>query len=165
MMVQITSYEDNATHQFDIDGTYNVKLIVNNNLGIDSITQTINIDVLDMPNTNGNESCTPSSLELFAESDNPNAVINWFDSPINGNLLFTGNTFTTDILNTTTSYFVSSSEEISSTNIGAPQHEGDNEYSGSANSSGDLVFDAFKSFILESVDVYTNQAGKVKFYY
>ena len=43
-------------------------------------------------------------LELFAESDNPNAVINWFDSPINGNLLFTGNTFTTDILNTTTSY-------------------------------------------------------------
>ena len=111
-------------------------LIVNNNLGIDSISQTINIDVLNMPNTNGNESCTPSSLELFAESDSPNAVINWFDSPMNGNLLFTGNTFTTDILNTTTSYFVSSTEEISSANIGAPQHQGDNEYSGSVNSSG-----------------------------
>ena len=37
--------------------------------------------------------------------------------------------FTTDILNTTTSYYVTSSEEISSANVGPPQHEGQSNYS------------------------------------
>ena len=86
-------------------------LIVNNVLGSDSISQTINIDVLDLPSVIENESCTSSALELFAESNNTNSIINWFDSPNNGNLLYTGNTFTTDILYETTSYYVSSSEK------------------------------------------------------
>ena len=58
------------------------------------------------------------------------------------------------------SYYVSSSE-ISSSNIGEIQHLGDNEYSGSSNSSGGLVFDVYKVY-LESVDVFTNQAGERK---
>ena len=156
------SIENNTSHQFVVDGNYDVTLIVNNVLGSDSISQTINIDVLDLPSVIENESCTPSALELFAESNNTNSIINWFDSPNNGNLLYTGNTFTTDILYETTSYYVSSSEEISSSNIGEIQHLGDNEYSGSSNSSGGLVFDVYKSSILESVDVFTNQAGERK---
>ena len=155
------SIENNTSHQFVVDGNYDVTLIVNNVLGSDSISQTINIDVLDLPSVIENESCTSSALELFAESNNTNSIINWFDSPNNGNLLYTEATFTTDILYETTSYYVSSSE-ISSSNIGEIQHLGDNEYSGSSNSSGGLVFDVYKSSILESVDVFTNQAGERK---
>ena len=65
-------------------------------------------------------------------------------------------------MNNTTSFYANYSEVIDSANIGALTHEGNNEYSGSANSSGGLIFDAYKSFILESVDVYTNQAGNRK---
>ena len=35
-------------------------------------------------------------------------VLEWYDAPVNGNLLFTGSSFTTPVLNSTTSYFVGS---------------------------------------------------------
>ena len=81
---------------------------------------------------------------------------------MNGNLIYSGNTFTTDFLDATTSYYANYSEVIGSENIGSIAHEGSNEYSGSANSSGGLIFDVYKSLILESVDVFTNQAGNRK---
>ena len=61
-----------------------------------------------------------------------------------------------------TSYYANYSEVIGFENIGSIAHEGSNEYSGSANSSGGLIFDVYKSLILESVDVFTNQAGNRK---
>lgn len=157
-----TSNQENSTHQYQYDGTYEVKLIANNSLGTDTIYQNITIDVLDMPIALDSESCTPSSLELTATSSNPNAEINWYDSPLNGNLLATGENYTTDILNSTTVFYVSTSEVLNSGNVGPFEHEGNNEYSGSASSVGSLVFNAYESFILESVDVFTNQAGERK---
>ena len=157
-----SSNENNSIHQFLNDGTYEVKLVAVNALGTDSITQNIIIDVLDTPNTTGNESCTPSSLDLTATSANPNTDINWYDSAINGNLLYTGETFNTGLLNSTTLFYASTSEVISSGNVGPSEHQGSNEYSGSLNSVGSLVFTAFESFVLESVDVFTNQAGERK---
>ena len=157
-----TSNQENSTHQYQYDGTYEVKLVANNSLGTDTIYQNITIDVLDMPIALDNESCTPSSLELTATSSNPNAEINWYDSPLNGNLLATGENYTTDILNSTTVFYVSTSEVLNSGNVGPSEHEGNNEYSGSASSVGSLVFNAYESFILESVDVFTNQAGERK---
>ncbi|MGB1306645.1 MAG: VPS10 domain-containing protein, partial [Flavobacteriales bacterium] len=157
-----TSNQENSTHQYQYDGTYEVKLVANNSLGTDTIYQNITIDVLDMPIALDSESCTPSSLELTATSSNPNAEINWYDSPLNGNLLATGEDYTTDILNSTTVFYVSTSEVLNSGNVGPSEHEGNNEYSGSASSVGSLVFNAYESFILESVDVFTNQAGERK---
>lgn len=151
------------THQFQYDGIYEVKLVVFNNLGSDTISQNIIIDVLDAPIAVGGESCVPSSIELSVVPENIDAQINWYDSQVNGNLLYTGNTYLTDVINTTTTYYVSSTEEISSAFIGESEHQGSNEYSGSANSSGGLIFDTYKSFILESIDVYTDQAGTRKF--
>ena len=157
-----TSNQENSTHQYQYDGTYEVKLVANNSLGTDTIYQNITIDVLDMPIALDSESCTPSSLELTATSSNPNAEINWYDSPLNGNLLATGENYTTDILNSTTVFYVSTSEVLNSGNVGPSEHEGNNEYSGSASSVGSLIFNAYESFILESVDVFTNQAGERK---
>ena len=157
-----TSNQENSTHQYQYDGTYQVKLVATNSLGTDTIYQNITIDVLDMPIALDNQSCTPSSLELTATSSNPNAEINWYDSPLNGNLLATGENYTTDVLNSTTVFYVSTSEVLNSGNVGPSEHEGNNEYSGSASSVGSLVFNAYESFILESVDVFTNQAGERK---
>tara|TARA_B100001939_G_scaffold340202_1_gene347969 strand:- start:288 stop:4427 length:4140 start_codon:yes stop_codon:yes gene_type:complete len=157
-----TSNQENSTHQYQYDGTYQVKLVANNSLGTDTIYQNITIDVLDMPIALDNQSCTPSSLELTATSSNPNAEINWYDSPLNGNLLATGENYTTDVLNSTTVFYVSTSEVLNSGNVGPSEHEGNNEYSGTASSVGSLVFNAYESFILESVDVFTNQAGERK---
>ena len=161
-MIIILLTNENSTHQYQYDGTYQVKLIANNSLGTDTIYQNITIDVLDMPIALDNESCTPSSLELTATSSNPNAEINWYDSPLNGNLLATGENYTTDFLDSTTVFYVSTSEVLNSGNVGPFEHEGNNEYSGSASSVGSLVFNAYESFILESVDVFTNQAGERK---
>ena len=157
-----TSNQENSTHQYQYDGTYEVKLVANNSLGTDTIYQNITIDVLDMPIALDSESCTPSSLELTATSSNPNAEINWYDSPLNGNLLATGENYTTDILNSTTVFYVSTSEVLNSGNVGPSELKGNNEYSGSASSVGSLVFNAYESFVLESVDVFTNQAGERK---
>ena len=35
-------------------------------------------------------------------------ILEWYDAPVNGNLLFTGSSFTTPVLNSTTSYYVGS---------------------------------------------------------
>ena len=56
-----TSIEENI-HQYISDGTYEVKLVVNNLIGTDTVSQTLNIDVLDLPIAVGNQSCTPTSL-------------------------------------------------------------------------------------------------------
>ncbi|MBL6662752.1 MAG: T9SS type A sorting domain-containing protein [Flavobacteriales bacterium] len=157
-----SSSEENSTHQYLNDGTYQVKLVATNSLGTDTIYQNITIDILDMPIASDNESCTPSSLELTATSNNPNAEINWYDSPLNGNLLATGENYTTEVLNATTVFYVSTTEVLNFGNIGPTEHEGNNEYSSSASSVGSLVFSAYESFILESVDVFTNQAGERK---
>ena len=66
------------------------------------------------------------------------------------------------MINSTTLFYVSTSEVVSSGNVGPLEHEGNNEYSGSSSSVGSLVFNVYESFILESVDVYTNQAGERK---
>ena len=71
--------------------------------------------------------------------------------------------FTTDILNTTTSYFVTSSEEISSANVGPPQHEGQSNYSSGIDAIGFISFDALDNFTLESVNVYTEEPAERKF--
>ena len=53
-----SSTDENSTHQYQYDGTYQVKLVATNGLGTDTIYQNITIDVLDIPITLDNESCT-----------------------------------------------------------------------------------------------------------
>ena len=53
------------------------------------------------PTTNGGMNCGTGSVALSASSS---GIISWYDAP-NGNLLFTGNNFTTPIISQTTSYY------------------------------------------------------------
>ena len=119
-----TSNQENSTHQYQYDGTYEVKLVANNSLGTDTIYQNITIDVLDMPIALDSESYTPSSLELTATSSNPNAEINWYDSPLNG-IYWLLVKITLQIFLTLQQYLpVSTSEVLNSGNVGPMNTKG-----------------------------------------
>ncbi len=51
-------------------------------------------------------SCGPGSVQLSATSS-PGTIIEWFDVPTGGNALDTGSNFTTPVLTSTTTYYVS----------------------------------------------------------
>lgn len=59
--------------------------------------------------TSGAESCGSASLTLSATTSD-GATLNWYDAPSGGNLLFSGGSFTTPILDMTTSYYVEAEE-------------------------------------------------------
>ncbi|MCC7233359.1 MAG: T9SS type A sorting domain-containing protein [Bacteroidia bacterium] len=86
-------------------------------------------------------------------------AINWYDAPVGGNLLGTGNTFTTPLISTTTSFWAESQEN----HAGSMFHVGpaDNTIAGGGYYTGDqsLVFDCFNPFILHAVNVYVQTAG------
>ncbi|MGC6470177.1 MAG: VPS10 domain-containing protein [Flavobacteriales bacterium] len=156
------SNEISTSHQYLTSGNYTVKLIATNELGSDTIQESISINPVTPPTANDVESCTPSSVTLTATLNNSEANLNWYDAPVNGNLLHVGNEYNTELLNASTVFYVASVEETDSSFIGQTTHTGDSDYSGSANSVGSLEFDVNESFILESVEVYTNQAGERK---
>ncbi len=156
------STESFTTHQYSTSGDYSVELIVSNNLGTDTITQEINIDLVEPPTASSTQSCTPTSVTLTANNNGTSNEINWYDAPLGGNLVHIGESYTTDVLNSTTTFYIESASISDSAQIGEVFHSGNSDYSGSSSSVGSLEFDANESFILESVDVFTNQAGERK---
>ncbi|KAA5537302.1 T9SS type A sorting domain-containing protein [Taibaiella lutea] len=56
-------------------------------------------------------SCGPGTVPLNATCTG-NATVQWYDAPAGGNLLTTGNSFTTPSLSTTTTYYVSAKRNI-----------------------------------------------------
>lgn len=87
-------------------------------------------------------------------------TINWYDAAVAGNFLATGNSFTTPVVNTTTTYYA----EDNSIQLGPLNHAGpaNNTIGAGANhtvNSRYLVFSAYKSFTLQTVTVYASTAG------
>jgi hypothetical protein len=84
-------------------------------------------------------------------------TVNWYDAPQGGNLLFSGNTFTTPALNATTSYWVENFE----TRIGATGYVGpDTVYTtGNPQVTGFEIFTVYAACTLNSVLVFANNAG------
>ena len=156
------STENFATHQYSTSGSYTVELIVSNNLGSDTITQEVTIDLIEPPTAPSTVSCNPTSVTLVASNNDIQTDIKWYDAPQNGNLLHVGNSYTTDVLNSTTTFYIESASVSDSGQVGETFHSGNSDYSGSSSSVGALEFDANQGFILESIDVFTNLAGERK---
>ena len=98
----------NPTHTYTANGTYNVKLVVSNVNGTDSLIRNnyITINRPAAPAATGAQRCDPGQLTLSASGS---GVLNWFDSPTSTTVLGTGTSFTTPVLNTTTTYYVGNS--------------------------------------------------------
>lgn len=98
----------------------------------------------------------PGVATLTAEGDN----LIWYDAPVEGNVLATGNSFTTPPIEASTTYYVENTESF----FGGIEFAGLEAHSGGSNYSGNqynaaLFFDCLSPFTLRSVRVYTDQAG------
>lgn len=100
--------------------------------------------------------CKNENAELSVESEYD---VTWYDESMN--VLGSGLSFTTPILNESVNYYVTSS--FLDNNVGPEQHEGESNYSGGSNAIGFLSFDALSSFTLESISVYTEEPAERKF--
>jgi len=85
----------------------------------------------------------------------------WQD--INGNILANGNEFTTEPLYENTVFYVTNEEVLIEAptilSCGAPEHEGNSNYSSSVYNGG-LRFNVTETFNLNSVKAYTEEAGE-----
>jgi hypothetical protein len=139
-------------------GTYTVD--VTTGCG-NSVSQPVTVTAVNAssPVANDDTVCINTSATLIA-SGTATGIMNWYDAPAGGNLLYTGNSFTTPPLSAAMTYYVDQTDIIQ----GDTSHSlpFDNTIGSGANHTNDtryLVFTAHTSFILESVKVFAQGAG------
>ncbi|MCB0396328.1 MAG: T9SS type A sorting domain-containing protein [Flavobacteriales bacterium] len=153
-----SSTTQNPVHTYTSNGTFNVKLVVSNAYGQDSITKNavVTVNKPNAPTGQGDDLCGSGTANLSATGSG--GTLNWYDAANGGNLVHTGGTYAPTVSNTTTFYV----EEVVST---APVKGGpaDNSLGSggyyTANDLRGLFFDVTSPFTLNSVKVYANTAG------
>lgn len=118
---------------------------------------TISATTINAPSTTNDTVCVSGSATLTAVGT---GTINWYDAATGGTLLYTGNTFNTPVITTTTNYYADNTEAI----IGAASYNTphNNSFGGGANhtvNSRYLIFNALSDFVLVSVKVYAQTSG------
>ncbi len=151
-----TSTQQNPLHHYAADGLFSVKLKTTNSFGSDSLTQSnyIQVDMPDAPAVFPATICDSSSAVLNASGS---GQIDWYDAQVAGTLLFSGNSFTTPPLYSSTTYYA---EDVIQGSIQSGG-KADNSGGGGYTASGEryLVFDAYTDLILLSVDIYGNSSN------
>lgn len=119
----------------------------------------ISVRLLDAPvPTVANDTLTAPGVALLrAAGDAPR----WYDVPVGGQVLFTGELFEIPMLTATDTFYVEDPEIYpgGTDTAGPPAHAGSSQYSGN-NTNGALIFDAFQPFTLQRVRVYTDASGR-----
>ncbi|MBP8040903.1 MAG: M4 family metallopeptidase [Bacteroidales bacterium] len=144
-----TSTIQNPTHTYTANGIYTVKLKATNPYGTDSLIRTnyITIDMPEGPMATGATICPGTTAQLNASGS---GTLDWFNTPTGTTSIYTGNSFTTPLLNSTTNYYVQ-------TTTGGTAYTG-LTYIVQANTSNisaeqGLIFTALQPFVLKSVKV------------
>ena len=147
----------NPLHTYTSYGTYNVKLSSYNNCSSDSVLRNQAVHLTDeAPVIAGQSICFGNTATLNATG---NGVIQWYDAPTGGNLVNTGNSFTTPVLNGSTTYYLSSVIAPPGNTAGPVDNTiGAGGYFNGTNEHG-LVFNCTVPQTLISVDVYAQGAG------
>jgi len=113
-------------------------------------------NIIELTDVIADTSCQAREMILTA---NGTGTITWYDEPTGGNLLATGNTLTTPLLNATTTYYAAMENVVSSdVQFTQPQDHAGGNFSGNTY-NGYIEFDALQPFNLKSVKVYTDIAG------
>jgi hypothetical protein len=133
-------------------GNYTVQ--VTNYCGTNtSLPFTVNSVTPTAPIVTGDTVCISGAMELTA---NGAGDIYWYDA--NYNYLWSGNTFTTPVLNTTTTYYVQNTDVYADTVFAEPHTNGIGG-GGFVNSDQYEIFNSYLPFTLSSVLVYAQSAG------
>jgi Zn-dependent metalloprotease len=153
----LTSQDQNPLHYYSYDGLYTVKLIASNINGNDSVIKEeyITVDLLNNPTVTSAQNCGPGSVTLSATGA---YNLQWYDSPTGGNLVGTGTSFITPVLNQTTSYYVVDQFTSTPQYTGAPQKTANGSYFNNSSSWG-ILFDCYSQLILKKVKVYADGAA------
>ncbi|MCB0770794.1 MAG: ASPIC/UnbV domain-containing protein, partial [Flavobacteriales bacterium] len=122
-------------------------------------SSTVSVDVLDSPDAPVADGVTTpinTSADLFATGEN----VEWYDQAVGGNIVGTGNDYTTPVLTMDAMYWVSSAivhggehafgGKTDNSAANGAYHTNDNNYQ---------LFNAFEDMTIRSVKVYANGAG------
>jgi len=156
-----TSTTQNPTHTYTANGTYTVTLQATNTIGSNSLTKTnyITINKPAGPAGTGATVCNPSVATLSATGS---GTINWYNSSSSSNVLFTGSSFTTPSLSSTTTYYAEDNITGATTHGAKADSVGGGSFFTSAYTHYE-VFDVYVTLVLQTVKIYANaaQTGKV----
>ena len=151
-----TSTNQNPSHTYASNGLYTVELTASNVNGSDVNTKVdyVLVNLPAAPTAVGDSICEGSSSNLTASGG---TNMSWYDAATGGSLIGTGNSYTTPVLSTTTTYYVQ--EEVEQT----PQNVGplDNTFGGGGYFNGNqhLIFDVYTPVKLVSVWVDAQGSG------
>ena len=153
-----SSSDQNPVHSYTSTGSYTVKLVVSNSIGMDSITKT-NIITYTIPMISsviGDTRCDSGSVNLSALGT---GQINWYSSLTDTISKCTGSNYVTPVIDSTTYFYVTSMHKSvlhvspsSNTAVGA----GGFYNQAKANY---MLFNSYKQQKLVSVKVYAASAG------
>ncbi|HRS53620.1 MAG TPA: M14 family zinc carboxypeptidase, partial [Bacteroidales bacterium] len=153
-----TSTQKSPLHKYNINGIFDVKLIVITSCGYkDSIVKQnyINVNMPAAPIVTNDENCGPSVLTLGASG---NGTLNWYYN-IDDTLAFNvGNTYVTGLIDTTVTYYVEDVIESLPLYVGKHDNTGNGNFYSSF-SQDYLLFQCYKNVELVSVKVYSGSSG------
>ena len=156
-----TTLTFSQTYDFNLDGTYTLKAYIQHrNADIsytnDTIVKTINvIPPTADPSTTSGISCSAGLVALSATPAFPSDSMFWYDAPLNGNLVSTGNSYTTPSLASSTTYHVQAVKGKGLTVGPLNNFIG----TGGTSNTGHINFDSRTPFKLVSVIVYPTTPG------
>ena len=147
-----------TTQSIDVTETGNY-FVTAEGLCDDFESASFDVDVLaaPVPTTEDVQIDIPGPAMLIAEGEHPK----WWDAPVDGNLLWEGDTLLLNNVDVTTSYWVEDVAEypVPEENVGMEVHVGANEYNGDSFNGG-IVFDCMSPFTLQTVRVFTDTPGE-----
>jgi hypothetical protein len=139
-------------------GTYTVT--IDGTCG-DFTSAAVSVEVLDAPAETAADDVSipvPGTADLFSTGTN----VRWYDAAVGGNLLGTGNNFTTPFISVVTSFWAADATIYGGgTAFGGPLNRLQTAMPGAFHTNADnyQVFEAFEDFNLRSVKVFANGAG------
>lgn len=155
----VTSALSSPTHTYASDGSYAVWLIASNACGQDTMIRYITIQNPSAPSVTNGSNCTTGPVTLTVTAS---GTVRWYDQLTGGNLLATGNTYTTPSITSTQTYYVENWVVADSLTGGESRVNSGGSFYNSGSEYG-LFFDALKPFKLQSVMVNANSAASRTF--
>jgi bacillolysin len=157
-----TSTSYSPSHTYNSAGTYTVSMAVNSTCGADSVSQNsyITINPPATPTGTGASSCASGVFNLTGTG---NGTLEWFTSQTGGNPVGSGTTFTTPVINTTTTYYLENDVVQPNGQVGPVSYNFGTGGQHNNTSTQYLEFTVYANCTLLNADVNAGSAGNKTF--